>query len=79
MCSSDRAQPVSGGPFDLVFLDPPYDYDRLAGVVGDAGRQRAAGGLVVLEHASRVPPPQPDGLALTRTVISGDSALSFYA
>ena len=73
------AQPVSGGPFDLVFLDPPYDYDRLAGVVGDAGRQRAAGGLVVLEHASRVPPPQPDGLALTRTVISGDSALSFYA
>lgn len=73
------SQPVAGGPFDLVFLDPPYDYDRLADVVRDAGRQRAAGGLVVLEHASRVLPPQPDGLSLTRTVTSGDSALSFYA
>ena len=38
-----------------------------------------ADGVVVLEHASRVAPPAPEGLALTRTVKSGDSALTFYA
>ncbi len=44
-----------------------------------AGTQKAPDGIVVLEHASRVTPPAPAGLALTRTVKSGDSALTFYA
>jgi hypothetical protein len=35
--------------------------------------------VVVLEHAARVTPPAPAGLALTRTVKSGDSALTFYS
>jgi 16S rRNA G966 N2-methylase RsmD len=47
--------------------------------VANAATQRAEGGIVVLEHAARVTPPQPTGLALTRTVTSGDSALSFYS
>ena len=77
-------KPLPGGPFDIVVLDPPYDYANLAGAVQDAAGQRAAGGLVVLEHASRVVPPQPDRLGaplltLTRTVTSGDSALTFYS
>ena len=72
-------QPLPGGPFDIVVLDPPYDYANLADAVRDAAGQRAAGALLVLEHASRVAPPQPGGLTLTRTVKSGDSALSFYA
>jgi 16S rRNA (guanine966-N2)-methyltransferase len=72
-------KPLPGGPFDIVVLDPPYDYAELAEAVADAAGQRAAGGLVVLEHASRVAPPQPDGVTLTRTVTSGDSALTFYS
>jgi 16S rRNA (guanine966-N2)-methyltransferase len=72
-------QPLPGGPFDLVVLDPPYDYPALEDAVRDAAGQRAAGGLVILEHASRVTPPRPDGLTLTRTVTSGDSALTFYS
>jgi len=72
-----RALP--GGPFDIVILDPPYDYAALADAVLGAGSQLAAGGIVVLEHASRVTPPAPAGLALTRTVKSGDSALTFYS
>jgi 16S rRNA (guanine966-N2)-methyltransferase len=72
-------KPLPGGPFDIVVLDPPYDYTELGVAVEDAGGQRAAGGLVVLEHASRVAPPQPAALTLTRTVTSGDSALSFYS
>lgn len=72
-------RPLPGGPFDIIVLDPPYDYAALADAVGNAGGQRAAGGVVVLEHASRVAPPAPPGLALTRTVKSGDSALTFYS
>lgn len=70
---------ISGGPFDLVILDPPYDFAVLDAVVGAAATQRAPGALVILEHASRLAPPQPPGLTLTRTVTSGDSALTFYA
>jgi 16S rRNA G966 N2-methylase RsmD len=72
-------RPLPGGPFDLIVLDPPYDYAHLADAVANAGTQRAADGIVILEHASRVTPPQPPGLSLTRTVKSGDSALSFYS
>ncbi len=72
-------KPLPGGPFEIVVLDPPYDYPNLGEAVEDAAGQRAANGLVVLAHASRVAPPQPAGLSLTRTVTSGDSALTFYS
>jgi 16S rRNA (guanine966-N2)-methyltransferase len=72
-------RPLPGGPFDIVVLDPPYDYAQLESAVANAAAQRAADGIVILEHATRVTPPQPAGLALTRTVKSGDSALSFYS
>ena len=72
-------KPLPGGPFDIVVLDPPYEYAHLDAAVTNAAAQRAADGMVILEHASRVIPPQPDGMTLTRTVTSGDSALSFYA
>ena len=71
--------PVSGGPFDIVVLDPPYDYAALERALREAATQRAPGGLLVLEHAARLPPPAPAGLAITRTVKSGDSALTFYS
>jgi 16S rRNA (guanine(966)-N(2))-methyltransferase RsmD len=71
-------RPVPGGPFDIVVLDPPYEYDAIADAVVNAATQRAAAGVVVLEHASRVMPPAPPGLTPARTVTSGDSALTFY-
>jgi 16S rRNA (guanine(966)-N(2))-methyltransferase RsmD len=73
------SKPVTGGPFDIVVLDPPYDYAALESAVRAAATQRAAGGLLVLEHASRMAPPAPSGLVVTRTVKSGDSALTFYS
>ena len=72
-------KPLPGGPFDIVVLDPPYDYENLSRAVRDAGTQRSAEGVVVLEHASRIAPPDAAGLTRTRTVTSGDSALSFYS
>jgi 16S rRNA (guanine966-N2)-methyltransferase len=72
------ARPVTGGPFDIIVLDPPYDYPALSAAVRDAATQRRPGAVLVLEHAARVTPPAPEGLTVTRTVKSGDSALSFY-
>ena len=79
VASRALAQAVPGGPFDIIVLDPPYDYQALAETVASAATQRAGDGLVVLEHAARVRPPQPAGLTLARTVTSGDSALTFYS
>jgi 16S rRNA (guanine966-N2)-methyltransferase len=72
-------QPLPGGPFDIIVLDPPYDYAALDEAVAKAGEQRAESGIVILEHATRVTPPHVPGLTLTRTVTSGDSALTFYS
>lgn len=67
-----------GGPFDLIVLDPPYAAPWIGDAVAAAGRLLAAGGLVVLEHASRRAAPEPRGLRLERTRRAGDSALSTY-
>ncbi len=69
--------PITGGPFEIVFLDPPYDVPDLAALVDAALAQRAEGGVLVLEHASRRVPPAVEGEPV-RTLRSGDSALSFY-
>ena len=68
-------------PFDIVFLDPPYDEDATSVLeaVGASVGAIKSGGLVVLEHARRRrPPAQAGSLQLTRVIESGDSALAFY-
>jgi 16S rRNA (guanine(966)-N(2))-methyltransferase RsmD len=74
-------------PFEIVLLDPPYARRRVAGFGGDdleailtaAGRVLAPAGVLVLERARRDPAPEAAGrLRHSRTVVSGDSALSFY-
>jgi 16S rRNA (guanine966-N2)-methyltransferase len=75
-----RATQFPGGPFDIVFLDPPYAQPSLEPWLQVAAAQVAPGGMVVLEHASRLDAPTVvEGLHLTRRVRQGDSALAFYA
>lgn len=69
---------VPGGPFDLVFADPPYRLpkaqlaDLLAAVVGHL----APGGTVVVERAARDgAPPWPPGLNPGDPRRYGDTAL----
>jgi 16S rRNA G966 N2-methylase RsmD len=61
-----------------MFLDPPYEMNPMT-VCGALASALAPGGLLVLEHARRR--AMPDTIAdlrRTRTVIAGDSALSFF-
>jgi len=66
------------GPYDLVFLDPPYDLGEteLTASLALLVPQLTDGATVVVERASRSPAPTlPDGLAATRSRRYGDTAL----
>lgn len=66
-------------PFDLVLLDPPYGEGDLAAAVISVSEWLAPDGWLVLEHEIRRAPPDVAALLRrTRTVRSGDSALTFY-
>jgi 16S rRNA (guanine966-N2)-methyltransferase len=66
-------------PFDIVLLDPPYDWEPAA-VLDGLDTVVTEQGIVVFEHARRTPAPdRADRLVKQRELSSGDSALSFYA
>ena len=69
---------LTGQLFDVVVLDPPYDYEPLGSVLATAMRSLAPGGLLILEHAFRRTLPAVAGARVTRTVRSGDSALTLF-
>ena len=76
----DRAALPAGGPWHVVFLDPPYD--------GDAGARwlealaKAAwppdGGLVVYERRSGTEARAPEALLLSTEREYGDAAVAIY-
>ena len=75
-----RAAVFAGGPFDIVFLDPPYAQRSLEPWLHLSASHVAPGGIAILEHASRLEAPAAaDGLAVTRRLRQGDSTLTFYA
>jgi 16S rRNA (guanine966-N2)-methyltransferase len=78
-----RAEPVerflgepAESPFDVAFLDPPYDVTVDTALALLADRWLAPGAVVVVERATRDPGPDwPDGLAGDRSRRYGDSTL----
>jgi 16S rRNA (guanine(966)-N(2))-methyltransferase RsmD len=73
---------IAEGPFDLVFIDPPYAQvveamAELAPLV-QSPTTLAPGVRVVLEHASRTPPPRLDGFAALPPRVYGDTAVTIY-
>ncbi|MCS6900769.1 MAG: 16S rRNA (guanine(966)-N(2))-methyltransferase RsmD [Myxococcales bacterium] len=77
----ERASPR--GPFSLILADPPYALVEN----GQAPRTLVAllasgilapGGVLVLEHAARTPPPALGGLFLRECRCYGDTALSIH-
>ncbi len=85
----DRAQVLRGKlpaalkavvpPFDLIFLDPPYDDEFAPELLADLGALLSSGGTVVYEHRSRYNPPERvGGLSLSERREYGDSAIAIY-
>lgn len=64
---------------DLVFLDPPYDFEAMEEALTVSADHLAPGGRVILEHRRARPSPEAiAGLTRFRVLEAGDSALSFY-
>jgi 16S rRNA (guanine966-N2)-methyltransferase len=71
-------------PYDVILLDPPYHQDsredEVQRMLEAAVPLMADSGVLVLEHAKRSEPRDlVKLLTRTRVIVSGDSALSFYA
>lgn len=71
-----------GRPFDLAYVDPPYDAalgaPTLRLLLGAGLLAPGPGTRAVLEHAGREPSPEVPGLALFRRYDHGAAALSVY-
>ncbi len=68
------------GPYDVVFLDPPYaeDIQPLLDLIAGAGIVKADG-VVIAEHFKKQPSPEKAGtLILYREARYGDTVLAFY-
>jgi len=86
----DRAQVVAAkaetylkkpsGPYDIVFLDPPYaeDMQPLLDLIAGSGTVKDDG-IVVAEHFKKQHSPEKAGaLVLYREARYGDTVLAFY-
>lgn len=71
-----------GGPHDLVFADPPWDFGGYGELLGALSREGLVrdGGWVVLESSAKTPPPDSAGRWVSfRRKRYGDTLLTFYA
>lgn len=76
---AEAAARLGSEAFDLIVVDPPYGPTAAAEALDLAPAVAGPAARIVVEHASRYPPPaERGGFKLTRTVTAGDSALSFY-
>ncbi len=78
---ADRALYRLEGPFDIVYMDPPY---ATAGPLAlcplwREGGLGPPGGVVVCEHAARTILPDVPGYRSEREEVYGDVALAFFA
>ncbi|MEZ3161520.1 16S rRNA (guanine(966)-N(2))-methyltransferase RsmD [Microbacterium sp. BWT-B31] len=76
--SADAFLRTARGPYDIAFLDPPYDVgeSELAATLSLLVPALQGEATVVVERASRSPEPNlPEGLAATRSKRYGDTTL----
>lgn len=76
-----RALDRLAGPYDLIFVDPPYADRSVEPLLASAPAQalREEKTLLVYEHSRRNPPPKAlAGAPLLRSRSHGNSTVSFY-
>lgn len=73
------ARAFSGGPFDLVFADPPYADGLADRIVRGAEAALAPRAVLALEHAAKEAAPNPpETLALWKSRRYGGTQLTLY-
>ncbi|HUL00324.1 MAG TPA: 16S rRNA (guanine(966)-N(2))-methyltransferase RsmD [Nitrospirota bacterium] len=68
------------GPYDIVFLDPPYSeaLEPILKLIADATILKH-GSIIIIEHFKKQPPPREiTQLTLYREARYGDTVLTFY-
>jgi 16S rRNA (guanine(966)-N(2))-methyltransferase RsmD len=71
------AGPDTGGPYDLVLLDPPYDERAILAPLERLGPMLAPGATVVVKAFWRTAIRPPEGLRQWRERRFGETALTF--
>ncbi|MBV9120154.1 MAG: 16S rRNA (guanine(966)-N(2))-methyltransferase RsmD [Chloroflexi bacterium] len=75
----EKKLPLLGADYDLVLADPPYADVTLVALLPQLAGHLAAGGVLVIEHASRASLPDVAGNAtLWKRRRHGDTTLSIY-
>lgn len=76
----DRVKRSVGTGFDLIFADPPYDFDAYAELLASLADSLEMGGEVAVEHSVRMElPGSPEGLTRQTIRDYGENRISFYA
>ena len=78
--AADFLKQNQANPWDIIFLDPPYqeDYLRILEILGSSKLLRDEGLLVVEYHHKTKLPETVGQLTRMRVLKQGDSALGFY-
>lgn len=68
------------GEYDIIFADPPYNYDKYKQLLREAVEHLSEGGLLVVEHFKKVDlkPLTPSGLEVEEERTYGDTVLTFF-
>jgi 16S rRNA (guanine(966)-N(2))-methyltransferase RsmD len=70
---------IEAGPFDLIYADPPYNFQSYDALIAGAAPLLATDGELVVEHSSRRDMPVQAGeLVRIDTRKYGEGSLSFY-
>lgn len=73
---------IDEGPFDLVFVDPPYAQASAAmtalAPLAQSPTTLTPSARVVLEHATRTPPPELAGFTPLPPRVYGDTTVTVY-
>jgi len=75
-----EASPAAvGGPFDLIFADPPYRFEAFESLLAAIAVRLGSDGEAAVEHSSRVElPAVVDTLERVASREYGESVLTFY-
>jgi 16S rRNA (guanine966-N2)-methyltransferase len=74
----ERFLATDGGPWDLAFLDPPYEVRDIVAPLRALVPRLAPGASVVIKHFWRTELPAVDGLEPARQRRFGETTLSFW-